>query len=269
MPEYSTGKIFSKHSKVGAGTVIHSDIGSNEQPCNNVEIGDNVYIGSGCKIYSPDIVIKDYTKLHRNSLLYGRNPIKIGYNCWFGEGIIIDCEGSTHIANNVGVGAHSQLWSHIRHGDLMIGCRYTSFGRLTILDDAWLVGHCITSPVTIGACSLALVGSVITKNMEPNHIYGGSPAKDLTDKLGPPFVFTAIDQRYDYLKNKLDEFMAYPITLELFGELKVVTVWEPEVENVTQFNVTTREYTKRGSSMEVAFMQKLLPEAKFVPRQAV
>ena len=31
--------------------------------------------------------------------------------------------------------------------------------------------------------SMALVGSVITSDMEENHIYGGSPAKDLTNKI--------------------------------------------------------------------------------------
>ena len=38
---------------------------------------------------------------------------------------------------------------------------------------------------------MALVGSVITKDMEANHIYGGAPAKDLTDKMLPQFTLTA------------------------------------------------------------------------------
>jgi len=269
MVDFSLGKgrIYAKHQDVGVNVRLDSDIGSEAQPCEYVQLGDNVWIHAGCRLWAPRITIRDYTKIHRNSLLYGRNPVSIGYNCWFGEGTIIDCEGSTRIGDNVGVGAHSQLWSHIRHGDVMMGCRYLSFGTLNIMNDAWLVGHCMVSPVTVGPCSMALMGSVITKDMAANHVYGGSPAVDLTDKLGPPFQFTDVEFRYSYMKGKLEEFMReYGIRLEnAYGGISIVKDWVDDEPYVTQFNVATRQYRKRGNPVESWFMQYLLPEAKFVP----
>lgn len=263
----SPGVAYCKTGYIGSGVYLGSDIGSPDNPVDWVEIGDQVYIGAGCNIWAKSVSIRDYTKIHRNCLIYGRNPIAIGYNCWFGEGTIIDCEGNTRIGDNVGVGAHSQLWSHIRHGDVMLGCKYLNFGQLNILNDAWLVGHCVVSPVNIGPCSVVLAGSVVTKDVGANRIYGGSPAKDLTDKLGEPFQFTTVTSRYDYMRKRLAEFLEkYAVQLENeYGGITIVTDWAPPEPHVTQFNVTTRQYRKLGTRVEVAFMKFLLPEAKFIP----
>lgn len=263
-------RIFAKDAKIGKGVVLKSDIGTPDNPCEYVELGDHVYIGEGCNIQTPMFTAKDYTKIHRNALIYGRNPCNIGYNCWFGEGTVIDCEGYVFIGNNVGVGAHSQLWSHIRHGDVMMGCKYLNFGHLTIMDDVWLVGHCIASPVCLYPWSVALVGSVITTNMETNSVYGGSPAKNLTEKLGRPYAYPEVSARYKYMCHKALEFGKtipedYYDNPSLYGNINVVSSWFEDDNFSTQFNVTTRTYTKKSTPLEIAFMKFLLPEAKFIP----
>lgn len=109
-------------------------------------------------------------------------PARIGRNCWFGGNVILDSMGGLDIDDNVGIGAHSQVWTHMQFGDLVEGCRFYSNRYMYIGKDVWLVGHCILSPVEVGERSMALVGSVITKNMLPNHIYAGVPAQDVTEK---------------------------------------------------------------------------------------
>ena len=44
---------------------------------------------------------------------------------------------------------------------------------------------------------MAMVGSVITRDMAPNHVYGGAPAVDLTAKVGPQFGPVTVDRRWD------------------------------------------------------------------------
>lgn len=254
------GRIYAENMEIGDDVYLGSDIGSSTNPLKFVRIGDHTSIGPRCNVGGmPELRIGDYTKIHRNCLLFGRNALFIGHNCWFGEGTIIDAEGTTRIGNNVGAGAHSQLWSHIRHGDLMMGCRYFGFGSLTIDNDAWMVGHCVVSPVHVARFSVVLVGSVLTKNTLANHVYGGSPAVDLTDKLGEPYAFPTIDQRMDIMRRYL-----MPRDTSL---LRAVTDWEPDEPFVTQFNVATREYTKKSTKHEIEFMKSILPEVKFVPRE--
>ena len=262
--------VFAKECHIGHNVTILSNIGTREKPLEYLYLGDNVYIGENCNIGTPRLVVGDYTKIHRNCLIYGRNPLKIGYNCWFGEGTIIDCEGTTVIGNGVGAGAHSQLWSHIRHGDTLEGNQYCSFGRLTVEDDVWFVGHCIVSPIHAEAKSMAMVGSVVTRDMEANHIYGGCPAKDLTDKLGPPFGHRTVNEKYEELLERLIRF--YDTHSEYAMNVVVVDAWQEELNDdpmITQFNVSTRTYKKRGTAVEQEFMKFLLPEAKFTPEGEV
>lgn len=262
---YLHGKIFAKNLRVGDNLILdgNTTLGTPDQPIENLVIGDNVYIGDQCRIWSPDLIIGDYTKIHNHTLVYGRAKIHLGHNVWVGQNSILDGEGGLTLGNNVGVGAYSQLWSHIRHGDVVMGCRYLDFGSLVVGDDAWFVGHCIVSPVQVAPFSVVLVGSTLTKDTEHNHVYGGSPCKDLTEKLGSPFKFPSVVERYEAMLGRLTKFeFENP---QHAHKMDIVTNYD-FTKNKVQFNVTDRTYTKTGLDFEVAFMKSLLPEAKFTPR---
>lgn len=226
----------------------------------SISIGDNTYIGDDVQIIVDEIEIGDYCKIHHHINIHGYKPIKIGHNAWIGQYTIIDGIGGTTIGNNCGIGAHSQLWSHILFGDDLEGCNYNSSSNLTIGNDCWFVGHCIVSPITAEDKSMALVGSVITKDMKENHIYGGSPAKDLTDKIPPQFKIVTIEE-------KLNKMLTYYSNCGSPSNIKIITDSKDIVsEEVSYFNVTDRKYTKRSTNEEVAFMKYLLPtKAKFIP----
>jgi hypothetical protein len=127
---------------------------------------------------------------------------------------------------------------------------------MVIGNDVWLVGHCIVSPVTIEDGAMALVGSVITKDMKKNHIYGGAPAKDLTDKMLPQFTITGNGE-----KKKILEQFELP-----FGIQWIEDTSEIVDDTISYFNITDRTYTKRGTDIEISFMKKLQYKLiKFVP----
>lgn len=225
-----------------------------------IVIGDNTYIGDDVQIIVDELEIGDYCKIHHHTNIHGYKPIKIGHNAWIGQYTIIDGIGGTIIGNNCGIGAHSQLWSHILYGDDLEGCNYNSSKNLLIGNDCWFVGHCIVSPIVAEDRSMALVGSVVTKDMKMNHIYGGSPAKDLTDKIPPQFKVTSIDEKFEKMVNYLNQFGSS-------HNLKIIKD-DSEIlyDDITYFNVSNRKYTKRLSDDEISFMKFLLPtKAKFVP----
>lgn len=263
------GTIYAKECYVGIDVTIEKDIiiGTPEKPIEKVVIGDHIFIGRGSDIRVRNLTIRDYTKINKNAFIYGKGDCYIGYNCWFGQNCILDCEGGIELRNGVGVGAYSQLWSHIRHGDTLIGNKYLSYGKLVAEDDVWFVGHVVVSPIIAKEKSMALVGSVVTRDMESNHIYGGSPAKDLTDKLGPPFEEISATDRILEMTNRLYNFYRDNPDIKNTGEIEIVAEIDLK-RNTSQFDVVTRRYSKLNSPTEVAFMRHLLPTAKFIPNYA-
>lgn len=226
-----------------------------------VVIGDNVYIGDSVQIICDDFRLGDYSKVHHHTNIHGYKPCHIGHNAWIGQYSIVDSIGGTTIGNNCGIGAHSQLWSHIKYGDTLEGCRFLSDKSLQIGNDVWFVGHCIVSPIVAADKSMAMVGSVVTKDMEYNHIYAGCPADSKSDKMGYHFADVTVDQKYEKMQQYLEMSGCNPEIIVI-----VHTADEFATDGRSYFAVDTRQYTKTGSDEEVRFMNFLLPEkAKFVP----
>lgn len=261
-------KNFIKAKKVKIG--INVQIGENvlitgpEGEAEYVEIGDNVFFDQDIFIMAPEFRIGDYSKIYKFTRISGYKPCIIGHNFWCDQNTILNCTDNLIIGNNVGIGAYSQLWTHIKHGDILEGCRFNSTKPMFIDDDVWFVGHCIVSPIHAYKKSMAMVGSVVTKDMLENRIYGGCPAVDLTDKLGPQFIERSVDEKFDMMEKKLNEFIEIKKPKEI--RIEIITDDTQIVSNeITYFNVSNRKYTKRRSAEEIEFMKFLLPLYKFLP----
>ena len=256
--------IFCDNIKIGKNVVIHPTaiIRGINGNAKNIIIGDNTYIGADVQIICDNFEIGDYCKIQHHTNIHGYKPCKIGHNAWIGQYCIIDSIGGTTIGNNCGIGAHSQLWSHIKYGDTLEGCKYLSDSPLDIGNDVWFVGHCIISPIKAEDKSMALVGSVVTKNMQYNRIYAGSPAKDITEKVGTPFSQVTIEDKLNKMKSYLNNFDSNVNIIKI-----VESISEFDYNNsITYFDVSTRTYTKKSSVQEISFMKYLLPDkAKFTP----
>jgi acetyltransferase-like isoleucine patch superfamily enzyme len=254
---------------LGTGTVIHPSAvlcGPDGGRAKRIELGDHCYIGEGVQIRCPDFRLGDFGKIHHHTNVHGYLPCSIGHNAWIGQFTIIDSIGGTTIGDNCGIGAQSQLWSHIKYGDTLEGCRFLGEKPLTIGKDVWFVGHCIVSPIVAGDKAMAMVGSVVTRDMEANHAYGGSPAVDLTAKVGPPFAEVALADKVARLRELLAEANAVA-KIDTRTLRVAATAAEVTDDESSWFVVDTRTYTKRRTPAEVAFMKFLLPaRAKFTPR---
>lgn len=258
--------INSKYIDIGKNVTFGKDVeilGFNDTKAEKIVIGDNTFIGDRVRIRCDNFHIGDYGKVYQGTNIYGPKPCHIGHNLWMGPGCIVDSTGGIEVGNNCGVGAYSQLWSHIKYGDILQGCRFHSENKpLIVEEDVWFVGHCIVSPVVAKKKSMAMVGSVITKDMEENNIYGGSPAKNLTEKLGYQF------------EDKLTSQQKIAILEGYIKELKVKNIKVCEVipdkqeKDISYFSVISRKYTKKHGEDEIKFMSYLLPEkAKFIPNE--
>lgn len=249
---------------IGRDTYVHPSAmitGADGGPARRIVLGDHCYIGEGVQIRCPDFQLGDYSKIHHYTNVHGYLPCHIGHNAWIGQYCIVDSIGGTTIGNNCGIGAHSQLWSHIKYGDTLEGCRFLSESPMRIGNDVWFVGHCIVSPITAEDKSMALVGSVVTKKMAYNTIYAGSPAAEISSKIGPQFQDVAPADKLRRLQEHLTASGVDPAGLRI-----VSTAAEIRDDGCTYFILATRTYTKRSTPAEIAFMKYLLPaRAKFTP----
>lgn len=256
--------IYSDLIEIGEGTVIEPSaiIRGVNGNAKRVVIGDNVYIGENVQIICDDFEVGDYSKIHHHSNIHGAKPCKIGHNLWMGQYCILDSVGGLSIGNNCGIGAHSQLWTHIKYGDTLEGCRFLSETPLNVGNDVWFVGHSIVTGINAADKSMALVGSVITKDMEYNTIYAGSPAKPISDKIGSQFNEVSLDDKYNKMLEYLEESGVDQSKIKILKEESEIT----KLEGVSYFVISSRKYTKIRTESEINFMKFLLPEkAKFTP----
>jgi acetyltransferase-like isoleucine patch superfamily enzyme len=244
------------------------EIGSGVQMSPGIEIGmpdkpiENFIVGDQCRLYAGQIAPRnftcgDYVTIHEGVWAYGKQDITIGHNGWFGRRCTLDAEGGFRVGNGFGAGQDSHMWSHIRHGDTLAGNRWLKYGEFWAGDDVWLTGRCTSAPARHEDRSMAMVEANLTKGMPGDTIWGGNPARDLTDKLGVPVMETTLAQR------------------QIDFDLRVRTFWmerhDVEVNDWAiaalhdAFDVEHRTYRKTGVELEVALMRYLLPEAKFVP----
>ena len=233
--------------------------------CESISIGYGAFIGNDVYIDVKELVIGDYFTLHHGSVIHGILCI-IGHNNWIGHYTILDALGGLlKLGNNVGVGAHSQLWSHMKFGDRLAGCRWHAKSELVVGDDVWFVGHCIVSPVQAEERAMAMVGSVVTKDMKANHIYAGTPAKDMTDKFGTQFeTEVPYERKEEVFQTYLDEFReeGNDASFVAFG-----AGFPQEMDaSTTYFDLENRLYTPRYTEEEYKLMRYLLYDrAKFIP----
>jgi len=250
--------------KIGVGTVIEPSarIRGINGKADYIEIGDHCYIGENVQIICDHFSILDYSKIHHDTNIHGYKPCKIGHNAWIGQFSIIDSIGGVTIGDNCGIGAHSQLWSHIKYGDTLQGCRFINEKSLEIGDDVWFVGHCIVSPIRAEDKSMAMVGSVVTKDMKNNEIYAGSPAKSISEKIGNQFNEVPETEKLRLMELYISKSNVSPDLIKAVTNNSEFNLGD----EVSYFDVNGRTYTKKSSANEIAFMKYLLPEkGKFVP----
>ena len=165
--------------EIGARTSIAAGVQVLFHRPATVRIGDYCTIGSGVKfvVDGGDVTIDDWTSVHDRSLLLSTAGLHIGQHGWFGQHCVLDGSGGLKIGDGVRVGMYSQLWTHVAAGERIEGCTLYGMRPTVIEDDVWLVGSCIVSSgVTIGRRTVALIASNITKSWPAESVVAGSPA---------------------------------------------------------------------------------------------
>ena len=132
-------------------------------------LGDKVMLKEGVKICPthPDatIIIGDWTTIGYNVCIFSKSKISIGKNCLIAPFCyFVDSDHGT------------DLGVLIREQSMITA-------PITVGDDVWLgAGVTVIKGVTIGSGAIIAAGSVVTKDIPPNTVYAGSPAKFIKNR---------------------------------------------------------------------------------------
>ncbi len=272
--------VLGNYNKIGRNVVIEI-LGNN--PNAVAVIGDNNIINDNTRIIiHGKFIVGDWNVFHNDMLIMPEDFMSIGHNCWFGQNTILDGAGGLEIGNGVRVGMYSQIWTHVASGELIEGCNLFAKRKTIIEDDVWLVGSCVVSSgLTLGKRSTALINSVLTKNTVPNRAYAGSPAKlmENVNFYNP----VSIDDKFNMMLDWLKEFVQNEknikfiesnceIGLEnsenfekvIFTKLKSIDY--DNKENQSVFFLTDKRYNKTNNQLERKVYKFLYGnKARFIP----
>lgn len=119
----------------------------------------------------------------RTLFTVGENgTLKIGNNCGISNSTIV-CQHSIVLEDNVNIGVNSVVYDTDMHSveyeyRMERPDKHIKVKPVIIKEGAWVGGHSIVlKGVTIGRHSVVAAGSVVTKNIPDNELWGGNPAK--------------------------------------------------------------------------------------------
>jgi acetyltransferase-like isoleucine patch superfamily enzyme len=108
------------------------------------------------------------------------NTIEIGSRTFIGHGVEFNCTHSIRVGNDVLIATGTKIVDvgHCFKPESLIRQQPLKSLPIVIEDDVWIASNCvIVAGVTIGKGSVIAAGSVVTKLVPPNEVWGGVPAK--------------------------------------------------------------------------------------------
>lgn len=153
-------RFFLKH--VGTKTKIYRSVYFNYP--NSISFGNNCLVDKGSRFV---------TELKSGQLI-------VANNVQINRGVHLDFTGGVIIDDNVLISKDCYIISH-SHG---YDPRSKPIAKpLEIKENVWIGAKVLIceNVNVIGANSIIAAGAVVTKNVEPNSIYGGNPAKKIKD----------------------------------------------------------------------------------------
>jgi len=255
-------------------------------------VGDNCFIGFKNQILVPKFVLKDFSQIHNSCLCSGYKPLLIGYNCWIGQGAILNSFEDLTLHNNVRMGG-SQVWTHVASGEVLEGSNFFGAKPVVIEDNVWLMGfgHLITPGVILKRGSVIMAGSTITKSTEEYGTYSGIPAKNISEKL-PAWTKKTVQEKFKMMHQFVEEFTnacpqyANQICFVSSQEINAIEEMKENCERkgykilifddidllkhddfkFSIFDVNTKQYLKQRTEIEIDFIKfNLGYRARFTP----
>lgn len=113
--------------------------------------------------------------------------LKIGKNCWIGEGVWISNKAPLEIGDNVVISQESFITTGSHE---VYTTMDTTVSPIVIRDGVWISSRCIIlQGVEVGVNTVITPGSVVNKSLIGNKLYGGNPAKYIKNRFEDEVIY--------------------------------------------------------------------------------
>jgi acetyltransferase-like isoleucine patch superfamily enzyme len=210
----------------------------------DIVIGDEVIIRDGVKInVSEKLSIGDRSELGENFVLNGRDiyigrefwsgrncgigggscfektsQLYIGDMCHLGDFGFINTARPVFIADEVGLGQETKIYTHGAYESFMKGFP-VEFGPVTIGERVWCPKAIIMPNVTIGHDTVVGAGAIVTKDLPCGCLAVGMPAKVIKENVYPRSLS---EDEFKELLNKFLEHFRKDIWTTTDFEIRVI-----------------------------------------------
>ncbi len=209
--------IISSSAKIGKGTIVqpgafignHVEIGDNCLIHANTSIYDNTIIGNNVTIHSGTVLGADafyykkrpegFDKLLSGGRVVIEDHVDLGASCTIDRGVTGDTtiKEGTKIDNQVHIGHDTIIGKKC-----LIASQVGIAGCVVVEDEVTLWGQVgITSGITIGAKAIISAQSGVSKSLEGNKSYFGTPADNFRKKYKEIAAIRQIPDLIEKLKN--------------------------------------------------------------------
>lgn len=127
-------------------------------------------------------------RMRERAKIIAPKKLKIGINCWIGEGAVLDAQGGLEIGDNVSIGLGALIWSHdsmnlnIRGINTREHSRHIMRRPTKIGSNCFIGGPVVIMPgVTIGNKCVVAPMSVVYDDLPDRSVY--KPFRELYDFL--------------------------------------------------------------------------------------
>lgn len=162
------------------------NIGEYARIGSNVELNKNVIVGAFASINNVKVGAGSHIESGVKCTGYGKGEIIIGEESYIGINNVLDWSNNITIGNYVHIaGPSTGLWTHSSAKQCLAGISlldknpiYRSTAPIIIEDNVYIGGNCTIYPgVTIQHHSIVAPNSAVIKDVPPNTLVGGVPAK--------------------------------------------------------------------------------------------
>ena len=121
------------------------------------------------------------SSIHWRAEFYAPESITVGEHCTIGDSCFLDGRSGLSIGDSVNLGSHVTIYT--REHDVNSPDFAETGGPVVVGDHAWIASHAIVLPgVTIGEGAVVAAGAVVTRDVPPYAIVGGSPARFIGER---------------------------------------------------------------------------------------
>jgi len=159
----------------------------------SLSFGKNCGVGNAARIFvNSDWHIDDHVKIAGDCAIFAREPqmkgrLVIGSGSHIGDSTIIDVSDDITIGSEVALGPRCTLYTHDHDymTDHVAAWKGPlKLGKIHIEDGAWIGSSVTILPnVRIGKRAIVAAGAVVTKDVLPDVIVGGVPAKVIKQSI--------------------------------------------------------------------------------------